>query len=167
MKLLIVALLSMVPFVSDGKVISHSENSFELSSQVVINQPMESVFQQFNQIGLWWHPDHTYSGNAQNMILDMKDACFCERWDDNIVRHMDIVAVEENKRQVWRGGLGPLQSFAVSGALTWDFKSIGNDQTNVTYTYRVYGAIPDTKTWSTAVDGVLSQQLTRLKNSIK
>jgi len=167
MKLLIVALLSMVPFVSDGKVISHSENSFELSSHVVIKQPVESIFQQFNQIELWWHPDHTFSGNAQNMTLDIKGACFCERWNNNIVRHMDIVAVEKNKRHVWRGGLGPLQSFAVSGALTWDFKSIGNNQTSVTYTYRVYGAIPDAKTWSTAVNGVLSQQLTRLKNSIK
>lgn len=167
MKLLIVALLSMVPFVSDGKVISHSENSFELSSHVVIKQPVESIFQQFNQIELWWHPDHTFSGNAQNMTLDIKGACFCERWNNNIVRHMDIVAVEKNKRHVWRGGLGPLQSFAVSGALTWDFKSIGNNQTSVTYTYRVYGAIPDAKTWSSAVDGVLSQQLTRLKNSIK
>ncbi|WP_435276011.1 hypothetical protein ACMAZF_03025 [Psychrobium sp. nBUS_13] len=167
MTLLIVGLLSMAPFVSDGKVISHSENSFELSSHVVINQPVESIFQRFNQIELWWHSDHTFSGNAQNMTLDITDACFCERWANNIIRHMDIVAVEEKKRHVWRGGLGPLQFFAVSGALTWDFKSIGNNQTSVTYTYRVYGAIPDAKTWSTAVDGVLPQQLTRLKNSIK
>ncbi|MGB0833856.1 MAG: hypothetical protein ACPG8A_03415 [Psychrobium sp.] len=167
MKSFTLAMLSMVPFMSYGEVISHSENSFELSSHVVISQSVKTVFQRFNQIEQWWHPDHTFSGNAQNMTLDIKNGCFCERWDSNMVKHMDIVAVEDNKRQVWRGGLGPLQSFAVSGALTWDFKSIDNNQTNVTYTYRVFGAIPDSKTWSSAVDGVLTQQLMRLKNSVK
>lgn len=167
MKSLIFVLLFIISNLSYSKVINQSEHAFELSTRIIINQPVATVFKQFGQVELWWHPDHTFSGKAENMVLAIDDACFCERWSNNIIRHMNIVAVEENKRQVWHGGLGPLQSFAVNGALTWDFKAITPQQTSVTYTYRVYGAIPDTAAWSGAVDSVLIQQLSRLKKSIK
>lgn len=166
MKSFILALLCVIPTASYGEVTNHSEQSFELSTSVIVNQPVAEVFNTFSDISQWWHPDHTFSGNAANLMLDRKSACFCERWNNNVVRHMEIVAVEENKRHVWRGGLGPLQTFAVSGALTWAFKSIDKNKTSVTYTYRVYGEIPDVKTWSKAVDGVLTQQLHRLKKAV-
>src|SRR5437868_499959 len=32
------------------------------------------------QIGLWWNPQHTYSGDSKNLSIDARPGgCFCER----------------------------------------------------------------------------------------
>ncbi|MCG7531238.1 hypothetical protein MHM98_07710 [Psychrobium sp. MM17-31] len=152
---------------SNAEVTKQTANGFEITNSVKVSADTSQSYQQFLKVGQWWHDSHTYSGKAANMTLDIESGCFCERWDNNIVRHMNIVMAQPNKQQVWRGGLGPLQTLAASGALIWQFKAVDNKTTAISYTYKVHGDIGDVKMWSKAVDGVLTQQLTRLQERIQ
>ncbi|MGB0899328.1 MAG: hypothetical protein ACPGSN_08740 [Psychrobium sp.] len=167
MKYIPLVLLSIAPFIINAEVTKQTANGFEITNSVNVSADTSKSYQQFLKVGQWWHDSHTYSGQAANMTLDIESGCFCERWDNNVVHHMNIVMAQPNKQQVWRGGLGPLQTLAVSGTLTWQLKAVDDKTTSVSYTYKVHGDIGDVKMWSKAVDGVLTQQLIRLQDRIQ
>lgn len=167
MRSLLLTIFLFTSLASNAEVTKQTANGFEITNSVKVSADTSKSYQQFLKVGQWWHDSHTYSGKAANMTLDIESGCFCERWDNNIVRHMNIVMAQPNKQQVWRGGLGPLQTLAVSGALIWQFKAVDDKTTAISYTYKVHGNIGDVKMWSKAVDGVLTQQLTRLQERIQ
>jgi hypothetical protein len=72
------------------------------------------------------------------------------------------VNVQPGKLLRLTGGLGPLQSLAVAGSLTWSFTPIAHG-TRIELTYSVGGYSPDGfGDIAPAVDEVLSDQLRRL-----
>jgi uncharacterized protein YndB with AHSA1/START domain len=129
--------------------------------------PPAKVFATAVAVGSWWNAQHTYSGTAANMTIDPKPGgCWCEQLlNGGGVRHMEVVFVDPGKLLRFAGGLGPLQSMAATGALTWEFKAAG-DGTDVTWTYAVTGYQPGGfESLAPAVDGVLTSQLTSLKTA--
>ncbi len=120
-------------------------------------------------VGDWWNPQHTFSGNAQNLTIDAKpQGCFCEKLpNQGSVRHMEVVRLEPGARLVLAGGLGPLQSLAVSGSMTFQLTAAeGGTRLEVTYVVGGY-AQGGLTTWAKPVDGVLTEQLTRLKHFVE
>ena len=138
---------------------------FEVSETVTIQAPADRVYAALGKINRWWSSAHTGSGSAGNLHIDIKiGGCFCEKAKDGLERlHMTVVDVEPGKLVRLRGALGPLQGEGVEGALTW---IIEPSATGVTLTqdyivggyFRSGGAY-----WATPVDGVLHEQITRLK----
>src|SRR5690349_14228561 len=118
------------------------------------------------QIGRWWNPAHTYSGDAANLALSAKPGgCLCETLPGGgFVKHMDVVYAAPGKALRLVGGLGPLQGMGAAGAMTFDFKAEGAI-TRVTVTYIVSGFAPGAGLAAIAppVEGVLAEQLTRFK----
>ncbi len=117
------------------------------------------------EVGRWWSPDHTYSGDAANLSLDARaGGCFCEALaDGGSVRHLAVVYVQPGRVLRLEGPLGPLQSGAVTGMMTFTLEAVPAG-TRVTLTYVAAGFHPsgDLATWAPLVEAVLRQQLERL-----
>ncbi len=121
------------------------------------------VYAAIAQPAMWWSKEHTYSGNAINMSLEMRaGGCFCERWNRNSVEHARVVYVEADRTVRLQGSLGPLQEMALTGILTFTIAPTGGTST-LTITYRVRGT-PDAALdkLAPAVDRVIGEQFSRL-----
>lgn len=126
----------------------------------------------------WWSSDHTFSGKAANLTLDpVAGGCFCEKLPVEDappgkpgagprlrggVEHMRVVFVDHAKALRLVGGLGPLQSEAVSATLTVTLTPVDGG-TRVIFEYVVGGYMryPADKI-APAVDTVMANQLLSL-----
>lgn len=126
----------------------------------------------------WWDDAHTWSGSATNLsIVPQGGGCFCERipqkdaaMDTGLAgsaQHMTVVMAEPAKVLRMRGALGPLQSEPVDGVLTVTMQPATGGGTKLVWEYVVAGHLryPVDKI-STAVDGVMSQQLGHLADKL-
>ena len=149
-----------------GAVTDSSREGFTVKCELTIQAPPATVYRHLvEDMGRWWDPSHTYSGDASNLYLQAEPkGWFGERLPNGgLVKHMEVVAVFPGKRLRLQGALGPLQEFAVIGSLTIDL-SEADQGTRVTWTYCVGGYRPGgLADFAQPVDGVLLTQLQRLK----
>jgi len=129
---------------SEAKVTDVAQGGFTIQHTFEVNKAAAEAFRLFaGNISTWWDSEHTYSGKAANLSIDLRpNGCFCERLgaQGNIV-HMTVIYADPGKILRMTGGLGPLQQFAASGVLTMEFKSQG-ERTSVTFTYAAGGYVP-------------------------
>lgn len=143
-----------------------SASGFVVNHSAPVKGSPAQVYAALGRIGQWWSADHTYSGQAANMTIDLRaGGCFCERWGaGNEIEHARVLFVAPGALLRLEGGLGPLQQLAVSGVLTISLKKAADgDGTDMKWLYRVSGA-PDTalEQWAGPVDQVLGEQVRRL-----
>src|SRR5689334_1812369 len=121
-----------------AEVTASGPSGFSLKLETTIAGTPADAYSHFTQIGRWWNPAHTYSGDAANLTLSAKPGgCFCETLPGGgFVKHMDVAYAAPGKAVRLLGGLGPLQGMGASGALTFDFKADG-PITRLTVTYVV------------------------------
>jgi hypothetical protein len=49
-------------------------------------------------VGRWWNAEHSYSGDAANLSLDVAPGgCFCERWKDGSAEHGRVIMAFKDK----------------------------------------------------------------------
>jgi hypothetical protein len=176
--LLAAVLATAVPAHAD--VIAQTDLGFVSRNVVVVAGSPAAVWKRLVTPSLWWSSDHTFSGDAANMTLDpVAGGCFCEKLpaDDDAkparpgaphsparggVQHMRVVFVDQAKALRMVGGLGPLQSEAVSATLTITLKEVDGG-TRVIFEYVVGGYMryPSDKI-ANAVDIVMGNQLISL-----
>jgi uncharacterized protein YndB with AHSA1/START domain len=115
-------------------------------------------------IAHWWSSDHTYSGDAKNLRIESKPGgCFCEKLAGGGVEHMRVVLAMPGKLLRLSGGLGPLQAGAVSGTLTFTYRS-GKDGNAIAVSYAVAGHVDGgLDKIAAGVDQVLGAQLQHLQ----
>lgn len=147
-----------------AEVVSSGANGFSLTVTAEIASTPDAVFKALTtQIGSWWSPDHTYSGSAANMSLDLRaGGCFCETWPNGGVHHMTVTHVMAPRTLVMNGGLGPLGTMGVAGAMEWSL-TLRNGRTSLQMTYNVGGYAPGgLEALAPLVDAVLASQVKRL-----
>lgn len=113
----------------------------------------------------WWDSSHTYSGNASNLSLDAHaGGCWCEQLaDGGSVQHMTVLTAMPGRMLRLSGGLGPLQSGAVTAVMTWTIKHAGAGS-EVGMSYLVDGYFPGgLDKVRDDVDAVLGHQVERLR----
>lgn len=162
--LLTLSLLAIAP-TAHATVTSQSNTGFLTSHSVSVPGTPQAAYDAFLKISTWWDGAHSFSGSAANLSLDDKQGgCWCETLENGgFVRHMSVVRAMPGKTLVLSGGLGPLQSMGVSGALTIDFRQDGAG-TSVTWQYAVGGYDPGGFTeLSKGVDHVLGEQAERYR----
>ena len=158
-----------------AEVVETREDGFVTrDTAVVAASPMETWLA-LTRPGQWWNASHTWSGDPANMSLEPQaGGCFCERVPgedredgfslDGSALHMTVVQAYPLRVLRMRGGLGPLQGEPATGILTITLKEV-DEGTRVLWEYNVGGPmryeIPEI---SRAVDGVMSQQLTGLRD---
>jgi hypothetical protein len=152
-----------------AEIADSATNGFTYKLTLNLQAPPDTVYQRLLAIGNWWGSDHTFSGDARNLSIDPKPmGCWCEKLPNGGgVRHMTVVNVMPGKMLVMTGGLGPLQSMATTGSMTFRFSPDAGG-TKLDITYAVTGYFPaGTSGLTSAVDGVLNMQFTRFKNNVQ
>ena len=148
-----------------AEVVDAQANGFEVSRTVKIAAPPARVYAAMALVGRWWSPVHSWSGDARNMTLVAKaGGCFCERLKSGgSVQHMTVIYADPGRMLRLRGALGPMQSMALDGVLSWSIKPTP-EGSEVVQTYAVAGYLKGgAQALAPAVDGVLGEQLGRLK----
>lgn len=147
-----------------------SAAGFTIQDTMIIAENPDMVYHSLVvDISLWWDSAHTFSGNAGNLSIDDRaGGCFCEKLDNGgSVRHLEVVFAEPGKTLRMIGGLGPLQSMAVTGSMTW-LLSKAETGTNVKVIYTIGGYLPGgLQKMAPLVDKVIGEQLKRLKDYIE
>jgi len=145
-----------------AEIVKSTDNGFIVQQSVAIARDKATVFVSMtSQVGKWWNPDHSFSGDADNMLID--NECFCERWGNNLVRHLNTEIWMGNSKVVMVGGLGPLKELGLSGTMIWSLVPGDEGSTLVNWKYHVYGYSETVITdLAVAVDGVLKEQIDRL-----
>ena len=153
-----------------GEVVDSSASGFTVRNRVRIAATPEAVYDRVvRDVGGWWNPAHTFSGDALNLSIDDKaGGCFCEKLKGGgSVRHMTVVYANPGKILRLEGGLGPLQSMGVAGVLTWTLTPDAGG-TVLELTYCVGGYTPGgLQRISSMADRMLNEQVGRLKNLIE
>lgn len=154
-----------------AEVLDKSAAGFTVKTVVTIAAPPDRVFSALVQeIGSWWEPAHTFSGDAKNLrITPAPGGCFCETLPNGGgVQHAVVVNVVPGQLLRLTGGLGPLQEAAIAGTLSWQLEPAQGGGTTASVTYVVAGAFPGgLEKIAPAVDTVIGGQLRRLKAHVE
>jgi uncharacterized protein YndB with AHSA1/START domain len=144
--------------------VTTSDSGFTVRNNAMVAAPPAQVWAALVQPARYWSPQHSYSGNSANFSLEGRaGGCFCETLPDGgSVEHLRVTMVQPNRLLRLSGALGPLASEGLAGGMTWQLEP-AEGGTRVTLTYVVGGNMRfERATISTAVDGVLREQLQRL-----
>ena len=150
-------------------VVASQPGGFEVREQAQVAGTPAQVYAAIGQIGQWWNSEHTYSGDAKNLSLELRvGGCFCEQLKDGgSAKHMGVILVQPNKTVRLEGALGPLAATAGTGHLTFAL-SAKDAGTNVVLTYDFGGyANGGMGDFAAPVDAVLGGQLDRLRRYIE
>jgi len=150
--------------VAQAEVVRSAETGFTVNQTVNVTMPPTAAWSALSDIGRWWDPEQSYSGDARNMTLEpYVGGCFCEKMGMYAgVQHMRVIAAQPGKMLRLTGALGPLQEFAITGNLTWTIEVAGGgSRINMVYTASGYADRPLSQ-WAPIVDSVLASLMQRL-----
>jgi uncharacterized protein YndB with AHSA1/START domain len=168
MRTIAAAVLATLALTSAARaaIVESGPNGLQVKQSVEIAAPAAKVWAALGQIGAWWNPAHSWSGDSRNLSLELKaGGCWCEA---NLpggggARHMTVVSVMPGQLAVLEGALGPLSLSGATGHLVWQLAERGG-RTTLTQTYYVGGYYPGgLDKMAAPVDGVLTEELARLK----
>ena len=161
---LIVALIG--PGTAQAEVIHADPHGFEVREQVQLVVPAAEAMAAFAKIPGWWSKDHTYSGDAANLSLDVRPGgCFCERFPKTGggIEHLRVTYLKPGEEMVMTGALGPLLGEAVFGVLRVSVERIAGGS-QLTLDYRAAGfANGGGDRFAPIVDEMLADQMTRFR----
>ena len=157
--------LSLMASPAAAEVVSASDHGLEIKHYVNLVIPQAEAFAAFGRVGQWWSNEHTYSGDAKRMSLQLRaGGCFCEPLDGGGgVEHMRVAYLQPGERVVLTGSLGPLLYEATSGVLDVKVERIAGGS-RVTMNYRAAGfANGGAAAMAPLVDRVLGEQIKRFR----
>ena len=170
MRLNTAVLLAFAAAFANAEVVDSAANGFTVKTTLNIKAAPDEVYRKLvHDIGEWWDPAHTFSGDAHNLsIEDRVGGCLCEKLPNNgLMRDLEVVTVMPGKRMVLSGALGPMQTVAATGSMQIQVAA-ADGGTKLEVVYTVTGYQPKgMNTWAAPVDMVLAEQFTRLKNYIE
>ena len=150
-------------------VVDAQPSGFEVHETAQIAAPPERVYAALGQVGQWWTSEHTYSKDAKNLSLDLHvGGCWCERLPDGgAVGHMIVDMVQPNHLVRFAGALGPLAGTGGAGHMVISLApKDGGTAVELTYDFGGY-AKGGMAQWAGPVDGVLGEQVARLKRYVE
>ena len=165
-------LWALGPAAARAEVADSAAGGFTVKIATTIEAPAADVYRKLvRNVGEWWDPVHTFSGDAHNLSIEDKPmGCYCEKLpgQGGGVRHMEVIYFVPGKALRMTGAIGPMQGLAAAATMTFELAAAEGGGTKVSVTYAVAGYLPGgMNTFAAPVDGVLTQQLTRLKNYVE
>jgi hypothetical protein len=150
---------------ASAAVLSAGENGFEVQQTVNLVVAQPEAYNAFGRVGQWWNSEHTYSGDARRMSLQLRPGgCFCEPLDNGGgIEHMRVTFVQPGERILLTGSLGPLLYEATTGVMDVKFERIAGGS-RITMNYRASGfAKGGAAAMAPLVDQVLGDQMKRYR----
>jgi hypothetical protein len=165
-----VVVWALCPVLGSAEVADSSASGFTSKTTMLLASTPDEVYRKLvRNVGDWWDPEHTYSGDSHNLNIDDKPmGCFCEIFQGKGgVRHMEVLFAAPGKLLVMSGALGPLQSLATAGSMTISLAKTA-EGTKLDLTYAVAGYVAKgMNTWAGPVDSVLMRQFARFKSYVE
>lgn len=160
-----------------AEVVTKADNGFNVRVAAHVTAKPAEAWKTIVAPSLWWQAQHTFSGDAANLVLDpVPGGCFCERLPlpkdatkgerAGGVQHMRVLYAEPGKALRLSGALGPLQSEAVQGTLTITIKPTETGS-RIVFDYVVGGYMRyPVAEIAPAVDKVMAAQLASLATKL-
>lgn len=105
-----IVILLLLPFTAAAEVVSSSASHYVLRHEASTALSADALWDRLVQPATWWHPDHTYSGDAENLSLDLKPGgLWLETWDGGAVAHGEVLLVQDGNVLRLNAPFGPLQ----------------------------------------------------------
>jgi uncharacterized protein YndB with AHSA1/START domain len=162
----IIIIIATLGGIARADVSDAGPGGFTIVHEVVIDAPRRRAWQAaVDEVGEWWHDDHTISGDAGRLSIDpVPQGCFCETLGGGAgVVHLTVTMSSPTALLRLTGGLGPLGLMGVNGNMVWEFIDAG-DETKVKFSYAVGGYAPSgLDEIAGSVDYVIGEALARLK----
>jgi hypothetical protein len=158
-------LLGLIAVPASATVVGADSHGFEVRHTIDVPMPPAQALAAFGQVGSWWSKEHSYSGNAARLSLELRPGgCWCERLDGGGgVEHMRVALYQPGERIVLTGGLGPLLFEATSGVMAVRAIKIKSGS-QLVINYRAAGFARGNGTeMALGVDQVLREQVERLR----
>lgn len=152
---------------AQAAVTDKSPQGFEVVEKATIAAPSGKVWTALQYTGRWWNKEHSWSGDASKLEIDLPRGCFCEKLPKGYVRHMDVVFEDGEKVLRLYGALGPLLMTGAAGHLSFVLTPNGQ-ATDLVVTYDVGGYVKGgIEPLAAPVDAVLGEQVERLKKYLE
>jgi uncharacterized protein YndB with AHSA1/START domain len=160
---LIVVVLGTAGRVLRAEVKGSAPDSLIVSHAATLRAAPAAVYRALGEVGKWWSDQHTWSGAARNLIMELRaGGCFCEAWSAGTVEHGRVVFAQTNEMLRLNAALGPLQELAVSGVLTFKLTPAASGGTQLDVIYRASGdATHALDKLAPIVDSVIGEQVAR------
>lgn len=158
-----------------AKVERADDSAFIVTHEFDIAAAPASVWATLVKPERWWSAAHSWSGNAANFrMTPVPGGCFCETLPakdgqrTGFAEHARVIHAKPGELLRLSGALGPLQSEALTGTLTFTLAPGAAGTTKVKLDYIVGGVsrMP-LKSVAPAVDKVLGEQMTRLQAAVQ
>lgn len=161
----LVALLALSLSVSaHAEIVSSSDTHFVLRHEGQSTRSVDEMWQRLTEPATWWHPDHTFSGDAKNLSLEPHaGGLWSEKWEGGSVAHGRVLTVQAGKLLRMDAPFGPLQQLGAYTVWTITLSAADTGGTVVVFD-EVSSAPPDTKMdeIAQAVDFVKTEAMSRL-----
>src|SRR5580658_4452361 len=99
----IVAIFALGAGPMGAEVLDSAAGGFTVKTTLNIKAAPDEVYRKLiHNVGDWWSPVHTFSGDAHNLRLeDHPGGCFCEKLpNDGFARHLEVIAAVPGQRIV-------------------------------------------------------------------
>ncbi|NVJ98370.1 MAG: SRPBCC domain-containing protein [Alphaproteobacteria bacterium] len=116
---LFVAFAISIAFVGNGTraradIVEANPDRYVLKHEATSALSPEKLWNKLVNPANWWHPDHTYSGDAANLSLDLQaGGLWREDWSGGSVFHGSVLQVKQGSMLRLDAPFGPLQDIAV------------------------------------------------------
>lgn len=163
LSLAIPALVVLLPNLSVAQVTSSSPTHFVLRHEATSELSPAELWEKLVRPSTWWHPDHSYSGDARNLTLDPQaGGLWREDWDGGSVAHVRVLLAVPGKTLRLEAPFGPLQGL---GAYTiWTITIAAGETGSIVVFDEVSSGPPTAKLDEVAgaVDFVKTEAIMRL-----
>ena len=172
---LIAASYLLVASPAYAEVKTSSDTGFNIIHIATVQGSTDDIWKRLVAPKDWWNKSHSWSGSTDGFYIDAQaNGCFCELFQEKgpdgklktvgSVEHMRVIFAQPGKVLRMQGGLGPLQSEAVTGTLTVAMEpSKDGQETKISFSYVVGGYMRyKVSEIAPAVDNVLGDQFKRL-----
>ncbi len=158
-----VSLLTVVFGAARADVVASSEQHFVLRHEAVSARTVDEMWERLIHPETWWHPDHTYSGDAENLSLDAQaGGLWKEVWAGGSVSHGRVLTVEEGKVLRMDAPFGPLQQLGAYTVWTITLSAVEEGTKVIFDEVSTAPASANMSETAKAVDFVKSEAMSRL-----
>ncbi|RIJ23531.1 hypothetical protein D1224_04515 [Henriciella barbarensis] len=160
---LIAAAIVCLP--ASAEVVMATADHYTLRHEAVSKLSVEEIWERLIQPDTWWHPDHTYSGDAEHLWLNPNaGGPWMESWEGNVVEHGRVLSILENRMLRLDAPFGPLQGLGVQVVWTITLEAdVESGNTKIVFDEVANGSSQsDLAQIAPAVDIVKQQAIERL-----
>lgn len=164
-----IAVLLFAAF-ANAEILDSNAGGFTVKTTITIKAAPDEVYRKLvHDIGEWWNPLHTFSGDSHNLRIEERlGGCLCEKLPhDGFTRHLEVITVEPGKRIVMSGAMGPMQTMAATGTMQFQVTP-ADGGTKLDAVYAIGGYLPrGMNNFADPVDRMLTDQCARLKSYVE